>query len=140
MAHEISPGTTPSTSILFSNDAQTLLEVVCPSNPLPVSVDAGSIIITPVTSSTMTTSQVTVPATANGILILAANPARLGATVSNPGSVSVYISQQPTGLTTSNGFAIPGGGAYNIDEPLYLGAIYGIVASSTQVVTVVELT
>lgn len=96
--------------------------------------------ITPVSSGTLTATQVTVPATANGILILAANASRKGATISNPGTVSVYIQQAATGVTISNGFGIPPGQSYNIDEPLYTGAIYGIVASATQVVTVVELT
>lgn len=107
----------------------------------PLSQDlAGHLRTRPLTCSTLTATQVTVPATANGILILASNASRKGATISNPGSVSVYIQQGATGVTTSNGFAIPPGGAYNIDSPLYTGAIYGIVATSTQVVTVVELT
>jgi hypothetical protein len=96
--------------------------------------------ITPVASTTMTATQVTVPATANGILILASNANRKGATISNPSSVTVYIQQGSTGVTTSNGFGIPAGSSYNIDVPLYTGAIYGIIATGTQVVTVVELT
>lgn len=96
--------------------------------------------ITPVSSATLTATQVTVPATANGIVILAANTSRKGATISNPGSVTVYIQQAATGVTTSNGFGIPAGSSYNIDEPLYTGAIYGIIATGTSVVTVVELT
>lgn len=112
-----------------------------PANVLRPTAGGGfPAVITPVTSATLTATQVTVPATTNGILILAANTARLGATISNPGSVSVYIQQGATGVTTSNGFAILPGSAYNIDEPLYTGAIYGIVTTSTQVVTVVELT
>lgn len=91
-------------------------------------------------ATTLTATQVTVPATANGILILAANASRKGATVSNAGAVSVFIQQAATGVTVSNGFEIPGGGAYNIDFPNYTGAIYGIVATGTKVVTVVELT
>lgn len=107
-------------------------------SPLVTSI-SGSITTSPLVSTTLTPSQVTVPATANGILLLAANAARDGATISNPSSVTVYIGSAATGLTTSNGFGIPPGSAYNIDSPLYLGAIYGIVATATQVVTVVEL-
>jgi hypothetical protein len=192
MAHEISPGTPSQTQVFFSNDAQTLLEVVCPANPLPVlatitpsgtqdvniiqtggvtqlrgsgatgtgservtvavdsatvagsaSLPAGTAIIgkvSPLVSTTFTASQVTVPATANGILLLAANANRLGATISNPSTVSIYISSAATGLTTSNGFAIPAGSSYSIDSPLYTGALYGIVATSTQTAYVVELT
>lgn len=95
---------------------------------------------TPNTSTTATATQVTVPATANGILILAANTSRKGAIISNPGSVTVYVQQGTTGVTTSNGFGIPAGSALNITNPLYTGAIYGIIASSTSVVTVVEFT
>lgn len=95
---------------------------------------------TPFTASTFTASQVTVPATANGILILAANANRKGATISNTSNVAIYISSAATGLTTSNGFAIPAGASYNIDSPIYLGALYGIVATATQVAYVVELT
>lgn len=110
-------------------------------NTMKVNAD-GSVntTITPVASATLTATQVTVPATANGILILGANTNRKGATISNPGAVTVYIQQGSTGVTTSNGFGIPAGSSYNIDEPLYTGAIYGIVATGTQVVTVVELT
>lgn len=97
-------------------------------------------IATPIISATMTATQVTVPSTANGIVILAANSSRKGATISNPGSVPVYIQQGSTGVTTSNGFAVPAGSSYNIDSPLYTGAIYGIVGTGSQVVTVVELT
>lgn len=89
-------------------------------------------------SSTLTATQVTVPATADGILILAANAARLGGTISNPSAVTVYVSSAATGLTTSNGYGIPAGGTLNIGSPLYTGALYGIVAAATQVVTAVE--
>ncbi len=162
----MNPGTAEVSQVVFSNDAATKLEVVSPSNPMPVTATISSIatITNPVgikgadgstiasgsnplpvstvgvTSTTLTATQVTVPATTNGILLLAANSSRKGATISNPGTVSVYIQQGSTGVTITNGFGIPGGSSYNIDEPLYTGAIYGIVATGTQVVTVVELT
>lgn len=124
-------------AIMDPNNAQNAVP-----NTLVVN-DDGSInanaVITPVASTTLTATQVTVPATTNGILILAANTSRLGATISNPGAVTVYIQQGATGVTSSNGFGIPPGSSYNIDSPLYTGAIYGIVATGTQVVTVVEL-
>lgn len=109
----------------------------------PLSMDLSGrlrTVVTPIRSTTFTPTQVTVPATTNGILVLAANTSRLGATVSNNGVVSVYIGSAATGLTTSNGFAIPAGSSYNIDSPLYTGALYGIVSTGTQAVTVVELT
>lgn len=117
---------TPDTGVLT-------IQGITNGTPITVNSDAQK-------STTFTPTQVTVPATANGILILAANANRLGASISNPSSVTIYISQAPTGLTTSNGFAVPPGSAYNISSPLYTGALYGIVASSTQVVYVSELT
>lgn len=103
--------------------------------PLPVKFGTGT------NSATLNTGQVTVPSTEDGILLLAANADRKGAVISNPGSVAVYIGAQATGLSTGNGFALPPGAALNIDaNPLYTGAIHGIVASGTQVVTVAEFT
>lgn len=107
------------------------------TNPIKVS---GTVTEIAPASTTLTATQVTVPATANGIVVLAANANRLGASIVNPGTVAVFVQQAATGVTTSNGFGIPGGSSYNIDFPLYTGAISGIVASSTQVVYVVELT
>ena len=107
----------------------------------PISMDlSGNQRFISATSATMTASQITVPATANGIQILAANASRKGATIQNPGPLTVYIQQAATGVTVSNGFGIPAGMSYNIDSPLYVGAIYGIIASGTQVITAVELT
>lgn len=129
--------------LVFSNDAGTLLEIVSPDNPLPVTgsfTPSGTQTVIPVKSTTFTASQVTVPATTNGILLLAANANRLGATISNPGSSTIYVSSAATGLTTSNGFAIPAGWAYNIDSPLYTGALYGIISTGTETAYIVELT
>lgn len=112
-------------------------EIGTAATPLRVS---GTVTEAAPASVTLTASQVTVPATANGIVILAANANRVGATIVNPGTVAVFIQQAATGVTTSNGFGIPGGSSYNIDFPLYTGAISGIVSTSTQVVYVVELT
>lgn len=126
-----------------SGTATGAIRVELPTNGTGVvGLNAGAAVIgkvSPLVSTTFTASQVTVPATTNGILVLASNANRVGATISNPGAVPVYIQQGATGVTTSNGFAIPAGASYNIDSPLYTGAIYGIVATGTQVVTVVEL-
>lgn len=197
MTLEINPGVAPFAAVVFSNDAGTKFEVVCPADPLPVtgtftpsgtqdenlkqvngitvltgagatgtgsqrvtvaqdsttvagssSLPAGSNVIghvivdgeTPIKSTVLTPTQVTVPATANGILVLAANANRLGAIITNSGSASVFYSSAATGLTITNGGELRAGSALNIDEPLYTGAIYGIVATGTQVVTVVEFT
>lgn len=135
------PGTI--TPLVFSNDAGSLLEIVSPSNPLPVTgtiTPSGTQAVVGVPSTTATNTQVTVPATANGILILAANPARLGAIIANPNAVTLYWQQAATGLTTTNGGIIPAGGSLNIDIPDYTGAIYGIVATGTAVVSATEFT
>lgn len=110
-----------------------------PALVVAISPNSG-IVITPVSSSTFTASQVTVPATANGIALLAANASRKGASVFNPGPSTVYMQQAATGVTTSNGFGLAAGASFTIDEPLYVGALYGIVASGTQVVMVEEMT
>lgn len=107
-------------------------------NTLAIGAD-GSISSGGVASGTMTPTQVTVPATANGILILAANASRVGAQIAT-GSVAVYIQQGATGVTTINGFAIPANTIYTLNSPRYTGAIYGIVASGTSVVSVMEYT
>lgn len=101
------------------------------ANPLKTTTSA-----TP--STTLTTSQITVSATA--VLILAANTARLGATVANQNTATVYIGQT-SGVTATTGLPVPVGSAYNVDVPLYTGAIYGILASGTgQLVAAAELT
>lgn len=137
------PGTQEPVYLFYSNDAGTLLYPVAPSTPLPVTSSAapGSVqAVEGVLSTTVTNTQVTVPATANGILLLAANPARLGAIISNANAVPVYWSSASVGLTTSNGGEIVAGGSLNIDIPLYTGALYGIVSTGTAVVTVTEFT
>lgn len=99
----------------------------------------NGVTITPVSSSTMTVSQVTVPATANGISVLASNASRKGAVVTNPGPSTVFIAQT-NAVTAAASFPLYAGSSFSIDEPLYTGAIFGIVASGTQVVGVLELT
>lgn len=104
----------------------------------PINVE-GSLTISPIASTTLTTSQVTISATA--VLILALNASRLGATVVNPAGAANLIIGQTSGVTATTGLIIPPGGAYNIDEPLYTGALYGILASGTgQLVSTAELT
>lgn len=132
----------PSVGVIV-NENVTISDGTTAANQLKVNSD-GSINTTAavsVKSTTVTTTQVSVPSTANGILILAANTARLGALITNPSTVTVYWSQQSSGLTISNGTALPAGQTLSIDQsPLYTGAIYGIVAASSQTVTTAEFT
>lgn len=90
------------------------------------------------TSGTMTVTQVTVPATANGISLVASNSSRKGLIITNPGTVSVYYAQT-NGVTTSSAI-IPAASSLVFDVPNYTGAVFGIVATGTQVVSVTELT
>lgn len=124
----------PAPTQIVTGDPETPVNA---TNPLYVSQAGGA---TPVKATTLTTAQVTVPATANGIAILAANSARLGATITNIGNQTVFFRQAATGVTVSNGTALPPGASFNIDAPLYTGAIGGIVVSGTCVVTTAELT
>lgn len=111
-------------------------------NPLATTVGTagGTQTVIPVPSATLTTAQVIVPATANGIAILASNANRRGATITNTGNQTVFIRQAATGVTVANGAALPPGASLNIDSPLYTGAIGGIVAAGTCVVTTSEYT
>jgi len=86
-------------------------------------------------SSTFTTAQVTVPATANGIQIAAANANRRRITVKNPaGGQPVYLKKDNT-VTTSNGHMLDGGESIELTTT---DAIFGIVAAGTQLVTTLE--
>lgn len=101
-------------------------------------VIAGTVTEVPVASGTATTAQTTVSATA--VLILAANASRLGASIENQaGPNTIYWGQANT-VTTATGFPIPPGSAYNIDVPLYLGAVYAITTGTGQLSATVELT
>lgn len=95
----------------------------------------GGVPVSPVLGTTLTSVPVTVPATANGIQVLAANTSRKSAVIYNPGSVNVYIAQT-NAVTTSSGY-IPPNSAMNITD--YSGAVFGIVATGTQAVSVIEV-
>lgn len=88
-----------------------------------------------VPSSTLSTSQVTVAATATSIL--AANTDRVGAVIVNNSAVSIFLGQT-SAVTISNGIELPAKASFSIDSPLYTGAVFGIVATSTAGVTVGE--
>lgn len=88
-------------------------------------------------SSTITTAQTTVSSTA--VILLSLDATRIGGSISNAlGTVTLYIGG--SGVTTANGFPVPPGGAYNIDEPNITAAIYGIVASTAPLIGTIALT
>lgn len=80
--------------------------------------------------------QVTVPATANGIRVIAANAKRRKIKIFNTGNTPVYYYKDNT-ITTSNGTFTPGVAGYPFSTS-YNGDIYAIVSSGTQVVTYLE--
>lgn len=79
-------------------------------------------------------SQATVAATAT--LIAAARPGRRKITIVNPSAVAVYLGD--AGVTTTTGVLLPGvvGAQVTIETP---EAVYGVVATSTQAVSAVEM-
>lgn len=86
-------------------------------------------------SKTLTAAQVTVATTAT--LIAAANPNRKGIILfNNAAAAKVFVG--PSTVTTSNGHAIVAQTQLPIQGSITTAAIYGIVAASTEVVTVLE--
>jgi hypothetical protein len=84
-------------------------------------------------SNINSTNQISVAATAT--LIIAANSSRQGVLITNPStSVTVYIGG--SGVTTSNGAILPP--LSSLTLPI-TGPIYGIVASSMQIVSFIEV-
>jgi hypothetical protein len=80
-------------------------------------------------------SQVTVGTTAT--LLSAANPNRKFLSLTNTdASVSVFIGG--SGVTTANGHGIPANTTLTFQGAITTAAVYGIVAASTEVVTVLE--
>lgn len=64
-------------------------------------------------------------------LILAANTNRVGITLYNNGSVTVYIGTDSS-VATTTGIVMAAGAAYNFNGwKAYRGPIYGIAASAT---------
>lgn len=81
------------------------------------------------------TAQVTVATTANGTLLAAARPGRHAVTIINHGTTIVYVGD--LGLTTSTGAYLAGVAGASITIPADT-AVYGIVGTGTQAVSVLE--
>jgi hypothetical protein len=81
-------------------------------------------------------TQVTVPATVNGILLIGANANRIKVRITNTGTTPVYIYKDNT-VTTLIGDLLAGIAGYPWMSR-YNGTLYGIVGAGTQVVTVYE--
>jgi len=85
-------------------------------------------------SSTFAPAQVTVPATAGGIVIKAVNANRQRITITNSGAATVYLGKDNT-VTAATGHALLAGMAITLN---CTSAIYGIVAAGTNLVTYLE--
>lgn len=66
--------------------------------------------------------------------IIAVNGLRSGVIITNPSGVTVYLGGQ--NVSTSSGHALPAGGSISLPAG---SPIYGVVASSTQTVTYIEI-
>ena len=80
-------------------------------------------------------SQVSVDTTSGGKLIAAVRTGRGAITIINTGPIAVYIG--PSGVTTSTGTLLPGIAGASITIPT-TAAVYGIVSSGSQTVSVLE--
>lgn len=116
---------------------EVIMTQVSAANPLPVT-GAGAGGATPVegvTSTGFTTLQA--GATQASTTLLAPNPLRTGASIVNLGPATVYIGKT-SGVTATGGYPVPPNTAFNIDIPLYTGAIFGICATGLTATVGVE--
>lgn len=105
------------------------------ANPLPVD---GSIVIAPVDSNTGTLSNVSGSITSG--TILAANTARLGASVYNDSSAILYL-RLSSGTASATSFTVKMQPEDYYEVPFsYVGAITGVWASATGAARVTEFT
>lgn len=94
---------------------------------------AGAVL--PLGCANIAYAQVTAPATAGGIQIVAARPGRGEVQITNTSTVPVYLGD--SALTAATGHLLPGivGASVTIKTS---AAVYGITASSTALVTALE--
>lgn len=88
----------------------------------------------------MANSYNTVSVGVTAVLVLAANTWRIGCTIMNNGSVTIYVGSDAS-ITTANAIPIGAGGNYDFNGyNNYKGPIYGISASAAQDVRYLEWT
>lgn len=114
-------GTNLNTSLLALESGGNLAELVMNLSPAPV----------------INTGQATVGTTAGGTKIADANANRLKITIKIASATPVAVFYGETGLTTSTGDRVPPVDGYPW-VTTFKGAIYGIVASGSQLVTYKE--
>lgn len=79
--------------------------------------------------------QVTVPATAGGILIKAANTSRKRITITNSGSNTIFLGASAALTAIASSHALPAGASITLNNT---AAIYGIVAAGNEIATYLE--
>ena len=89
--------------------------------------------ITPVGATTWAVTQVSIGTTATSLL--AARPGRFGVVITNTGTTPIFLGI--AGVTVNNGAFLPGVVGASKTIPV-TGAVFGIVASGSQIVTVEE--
>ena len=92
--------------------------------------------VPPVGSGALATSHASIAATASQIVAArtgAPGTGRIAVTLYNAGSATVYFG--PSGVTTSTGMPLPAGATVTISTQ---AAVYGIAASGTQTIGIME--
>lgn len=85
-------------------------------------------------SDEFTATQVTVATTAT--LIAAANPNRKFLSINNNGGATVFLGG--SGVATTTGYGVLTANTFTMQGSVSTAAVYGIVAASTNVVSVLE--
>ena len=89
--------------------------------------NTGAVVLTPTT--TMNHAQVSIPVTAGGTLLIAANTSRKSLMIQNIGSFAMFCGN--TGLSATTGFKVDTGASFFDDTAVFNGAVYCIGSGGT---------
>jgi len=117
------------------SDPTTAAAHAAVENANPGATDYGLVTRPIKQRGTKTTSNTAISVTTAATSIIAANTARKGLIITNNGTVPVYLGI--AGVTTANGIPLPAGAS--LTDDVTTDAWYGIVASGTADVRVVEI-
>lgn len=87
-----------------------------------------------------TSTPTTVGLTASPAKLADANPARRGLTIYNPLSSTVYVDYDNGVSDSIHAFPLPPKGYFEMPVPIYIGEVWGVLATGTGNVEVRELT
>lgn len=109
------------------------------SLPVVIASDQSALPVTTTGSATSTgaTNQVSVASTAT--VILGSNALRKGANIVNDGTATIFLGFTSS-VTAATGLQLASGSSFVIDTPLYIGGVWGIVATGTQTASYAEWT